>query len=157
MLMYNLLEYNDNYSMKSGSLWNYYVDEVNNDANKNNDAANYRINNNKTTTTKSFEYKSKIIGNKPDNNSRLDAEVVVLLKYLNNFWRSLHLPLINCEIELDLPRSKYSIICDILRTPEVAGDNLVEATLTNGATFQINNAKLYVPIVTLSINDNINF
>ena len=76
---------------------------------------------------------------------------------MNNFWRSLHLPLINCEIELDLPRSENPIMCDISRTPEVAGDNLVEATLTNGATFQINNAKLYVPIVTLSINDNINF
>ena len=61
MFMYNLLEYNDNYSVKSGSLWNYYRDEVNDDANKNNDAANYRINNNKTATTKSFEYKTKII------------------------------------------------------------------------------------------------
>ena len=48
MLMYNLLEYSDNYSMSSRSLWNYYVDEVNNDANENNDASNYRINNNNT-------------------------------------------------------------------------------------------------------------
>ena len=41
------------------------------------------------------------------------------------------------------------------RTPEVAGDNPVEATLIAEATFQINSAKLYVPVVTLFINDNI--
>ena len=43
--MYNLLEYSDNYSMTSASLWNYYRDEVNDAANE--DAANYRINNSK--------------------------------------------------------------------------------------------------------------
>ena len=59
MPMYNLLEYSDNYSMTSVSLWNYYRDEVNDDANENNAAGNYRINN-KTTTSKSFEYKTKI-------------------------------------------------------------------------------------------------
>ena len=60
MPMYNLLEYSDDYSMKSGSLWNYYRNEANNDANENNDAGNYRINNSNTTTSKSFEYKTKI-------------------------------------------------------------------------------------------------
>ena len=60
MLMCNLLEYNDNYSMTSRSLWYYYRDEVNDDENENNDASNYRINNNKTTTNISFEYKSFI-------------------------------------------------------------------------------------------------
>ena len=52
--MYNLLECNDNYSMTSGRLWNCYSDEVNDGANENNPAGNYRINNNKTTTSKSF-------------------------------------------------------------------------------------------------------
>ena len=52
MSMYNLLEYNDNYSMRSGILWNYYRDKVNDSANENNDANNYRINNNKTTASK---------------------------------------------------------------------------------------------------------
>ena len=56
----DLLEYSDNYSMKSGSLWNYYRNE-NVDANESN-AAKYRISNKKTTTSKSFEYKRKIIG-----------------------------------------------------------------------------------------------
>ena len=53
MSMYNLLEYNDNYSMTSGGLWNYYRNEVNDDANE--IVANYRINNNKTTISRSFE------------------------------------------------------------------------------------------------------
>ena len=52
MPMYNILEYSDNYSMTSGSLWNYYGDKVNDDANKNNDAGNYRIKNNDTTSKK---------------------------------------------------------------------------------------------------------
>ena len=59
-----LLEYNSNYSITSGSLWNYYRDEVNDDADKN-DVANKKINNNKTTASKSFVYKTKLIGSTP--------------------------------------------------------------------------------------------
>ena len=69
---------------------------------KKNVTNNYRINNNKTTKGKSFEYKTKIIGKTPANASRLNAEVVIPLEYLSNFWRSLDFPLINCEIEFDL-------------------------------------------------------
>ena len=98
MSMYNLLEYNDNYSMISGSLRNYYGDEVNDDDNENNDAGNYRVNSNKTVTSKSFEYKTKILGSTPADNSRLETEFVVPLKYLSNFRKSLNLSLINCEI-----------------------------------------------------------
>ena len=50
--MVNLLEYSDNYSMTSVSLWDFYRDEVIDNANENSDANNYRINNNKTTTIK---------------------------------------------------------------------------------------------------------
>ena len=57
MPMYSLLEYTDSYSMTSGSLWNYYRVEVN-DAAKENDAANNKINIDKTTTSKSFEINS---------------------------------------------------------------------------------------------------
>ena len=102
MPMYNLLEYSGNYSMTSGSLWNYYRDEINDSANENNCANNYRINNNKTATSKSFEYQTKLIESTPNNNSSLNAEVVVPLKDFSNVWRSLDLPLINCEIELGL-------------------------------------------------------
>ena len=73
MPMYNLLEYSDNYSTKSGRLCS---DEVNNDANENN-ADNYTKNNKKTTTSKSFEYKTKIIGSTLDGNYILDTEVLV--------------------------------------------------------------------------------
>ena len=65
--------------MISGSLWNYR-DKVNDSANKNNDANNFRINNNKTTTSKCFEYEAKLIRNTVNNNSRLDPEGAVLLK-----------------------------------------------------------------------------
>ena len=67
------------------SVWNCYRNEVNDDANEKKDAGNYRINNNKTTTSKYFDYKAKIIGNALDNISRLDVEVVVPLKYLSTF------------------------------------------------------------------------
>ena len=158
MLMYNLLEYSDNYSMTSASLWNYYRDEVNDDENEN-DNANNRINNNKAIKSKSFEYKTKIIGSMPNNNNILDTEVLVSLKYLSNFWRSLDLPLINCEIELDLSWSKNCIISEISRTFRAVGNPPVEQVVTvrTGATFQIKKTKLYVPVVTLLINDNIKF
>ena len=65
------------------------------------------------------------------------------------------MPLINCEKELDLTWSKYCVISEISRTLEVGGSNLADSTLTTGATFQINNGKLYAPFVTLTITDNI--
>ena len=70
MAMYNLLEYRNNYSITSGSLWNYYRDGVNDAANEN-DAANKKIN--KTTSNKSFEYKTKLIGSTQNNNSSSTA------------------------------------------------------------------------------------
>ena len=146
MPMYNLLENSNSYPMTSGSLWNYYRDEVNDSAKESNDANNFRINNNKRTTSKSFEYKTKWIGSTPNNDRRLDTEVILPLRYLSNFWRSLDLPLINCEIELDLPRSKYCLISEISRTSRaVQNTDPVEyevVTTTYSATFQMNNAKL---------------
>ena len=79
--------------MTSWSLWNYYRDEVNESANKTDDNDN-KISNNKTVTSKSFEYNTKIIGRTPNDNNTLDKEVVFPLKYLSNFWRLLDLPLI---------------------------------------------------------------
>ena len=76
--MYNLLEYSDNYSVTSGSLWNYYRDEVNDAGNENN-TDNYRINYNKTVTSKSFKCKTKILGSTSDDDNTLDTEFVVPL------------------------------------------------------------------------------
>ena len=83
MPMCKFLEYSNNHSM-TGNLWNYYRDEVNDSANKIDDNDN-NINNNKTTTSKSFEHKTKIIGSTPNSNNILDAEAVVPLKFLSNF------------------------------------------------------------------------
>ena len=156
MLMYNLLEYSDNCSITSGSLWNYYRDEINDDENKN-DANENIVNSNKTTTSQSFKYKTKIIEGTPDNGNTLNVEVVVPLKYLSNFCRSFDLALINCE--LDLACSRYCVISEISRTFRTVPNTYpvcYQVTLqTNSATFQINNTKVYVPVVTLSINDNI--
>ena len=79
MPMFNLLEYTDNYSMTSGSLRNYYRDEINDDANEN--AINNRINNNKKITSKFFEYKTKIMESTSNDNNTLDTKVVVPLKW----------------------------------------------------------------------------
>ena len=87
MPKYNLLEHSDNYSIPSGSLWNYYRDEINDDANENN-AASKNINNTKRMASKSLEYKTKLLGRTPNNNDILNAEGVVPLKHLSNFWRS---------------------------------------------------------------------
>ena len=130
---------------------------MNDDANKNNAIGNYRINNNKITTSKSFKYKTEITGSTPANNSGLDTEAVVPLKYLSNFWRSLDLSLINCEINIDLRWAKNCLICEVSRTAAVAADNPVEATTRSNSTFQINNTKHNVPVVALPINNNIKF
>ena len=85
--------------MTSEIMQNYYRRIVNDSANEISDNRNM-INNNKTTS-KSFEYKTKMIGNMPNNNNMLDATVVFPVKYLSNYWRSIDFPLINCEIEVD--------------------------------------------------------
>ena len=101
-------------------MWSYYSDEGNDAANE--IVAYHRLNNKKATTSKLFEYTSKVIGRTPTNNNNnynntLDAAVVVTLKYLHNFWKFLDLPLINCEIALDLSWSRDCIISEI---PEIS-------------------------------------
>ena len=160
MPMHNLLEYSDNYSIISGSLWNYFRDEITGDANEN-DAARTKINNNRTITRKFFEYKTKLTGTKQNNKNTLDTEFVVPLKYWSNFLIYLDLLLINCETEIDLAWSKACIISEISITAAIVGNPRArpliqarEARQTTGATFHMINAKLYVPVVTLSIDDN---
>ena len=84
--------------MTSEIMQNYYRRIVNDSANEISDNRNM-INNKKTS--KSFEYKTKMIGSMPNNNNMLDATVVFPVKYLINYWRSIDFPLINCEIEVD--------------------------------------------------------
>ena len=86
MLMYNLIEYSDNYSKTSGSLRQYYKD----------------ISNDNLARSESFKYKVKITGKTPADGNTKDVEIIVSLKYLSNFWRTLEMPLINCEVNLIL-------------------------------------------------------
>ena len=136
-------------------MWNYYRDEINDDGNEINDNGN-NINYNNIITSKSFEYKTKFIGTTPNNYNILDTQVVVSVKFLINLLRSLDLPLINCKTELNL-----SIITEASKTyGAVPNTNQVRYHVTSQkarATFQISNTKLYVPVVTLLINDNIKF
>ena len=136
---------------------------MNDNANESN-ADNYRINNNNIIKSKSFKYKTKMIGSLPNENDTIDTEVATPSKYLGNFWRSLNLPLINCEIEHNLKWTRNCIVSEMYKTPELPtnpnanwSNPLIPATATTGAKFQINNAKVYVPVITLSINDNIKF
>ena len=75
MLMYNLLEYSDSYSMILNSLWKYYIDEVNDTANESNASVN-KINNDKTRTSKSFEHKTKTISTPPATSATFRAVVI---------------------------------------------------------------------------------
>ena len=97
MPMYNLLEYSQKYSKTTGSLLNYYRDETNSGVDGENDSINYSIEN-----SKSFEYKTSITGKLEGNSTEKEVEIVVPLKHLSNFWRTLDLALINCELKLTL-------------------------------------------------------
>ena len=124
---------------------------MNDHANDNIVAANYRINNKKTRTSKTLKYKTKITGNTTAVNSILCAEAPVLLIYLSNFWRYFKLPLINCEVELNLSWSRNFRISEISRAAEVAANpnfNLPAQSKgiieTNSGTFFVFSAKLYI-------------
>ena len=122
MLMYNFIEYSGNYSKTSGSLWQYYKDDPNDNM----------------ADSESFKYKVKITGKTPDNGNTKDVEIIVPLKYLSNFWRTLEMPLINCEVNLILTWSPTCVI----------------SSATGETKFKITETKLYVPVVTLSTQDN---
>ena len=106
MPMYNLIEYSDNYSKTSGRLWQYCKDipAVNN----NGDIVDF----NGANATDSFNFKTKIIS-ETVNSGRINIEIMVPLKYLSNFWRTLEMPLINCEVNLI---STWSENCVIIYT-----------------------------------------
>ena len=136
MPMYNLIEYSDNYQDSSATLYQYKRDEPPED-----DADLTAIN------SDSLKYKIKLLGNVTEvagdvtGVRKLNVKVVVPLKYLSNFFRSLQMPLINCKIKLNLTWKK-------------------ECALSTGvgeAVFIINDKKLYVPVVTLSKEDNKDF
>ena len=122
MPMYNLIEYNDNYSKISGSLWQYYKYEPNDNI----------------ADSESFKSKIKSIGKTPAVGNTKDVQIIVPLKYLSNFWRALEMLLINYEVNLVLTWSRDCVINNY----------------TGARKFAIAETKLYVPVVTLSTQDN---
>ena len=65
-----------------------------------------RWSNDNLTDSKSFKYKVKATGKTPNDGNTKDVEIIVILKYLSNFWRTLKMPLIDCEVNLELTWSK---------------------------------------------------
>ena len=148
--MYDLSQYNKNYNKTTGNLWNYYRDEPNSGAIRN---INYSI-----KDLKSFNYKTSITGKLEGNNVEKDyVKIVVPLKYLGNFWRTLDVPLINCEVSLNLTWSENCVITSEATTEADPDADRAVAGINNqtNATFKVSDTKLYVPVVTLSAeNDN---
>ena len=104
---------------------------------------NRNIANVTTADSSSFKYKSSIFGDlvaDGANGALKDAKIVVPLKYLSNFFRSLEMPLINYKIHLELNWTKDYIM----------------SSVAGATTFKITSTKLYAPIVTLSTKDNVN-
>ena len=137
MPMYNLIEYSDNYAKTTGGLCQYCKDIP--ARNNNDEIIEFRAGN----PTDSFNFKVKITGRTGDDGTK-NVEIMVPLKYLSNFWRTLEMPLINCEVNLILT---WSSTCVLIAT-NIPNQN---------ATFAITDTKLYVPVVTLSTQENTKF
>ena len=131
-------------------MFNYYRDEPN-EAEIANDNGAINIS---TRNSTSFDYKTKIVETLADNVLEKEATIATPLKYLGNFWRSLDIPLINCAITLILSWYKECVLVGrAFRGPPAAAANRINS-LTS-AKFEITDCKLYVPVVTLSAeNDN---
>ena len=134
MPMYSLTEYSDNFSKKCGILWQFCKDisAVDN--------YNVIVNFAENNLADSFNFKVKMIGQTGDDGTK-NVEIMIPLKFLSNFWRTLDIPLINCEINLTLT---WSTNCVIVST-DVANQN---------ATFEITDTKLYVQVANLSTQSN---
>ena len=137
MPMYNLIEYSDNYAKSTGSLWQYCKDIP--ARNDNDEIIIFDVNN----VTDSFNLKVKFTG-QTGNGGTENVEIMVPRKYLSNFWRTLEMPLINCEVNLILT---WSSTCVLIST----------GIPNQAATFAITDTKLYVPVVTLSTQENTKF
>ena len=134
--------------MTSGSLWNYYRDEIDDVDDNDSDVKSFKC---KTKIKRKTLERPTQLGNQGDANRppqpavpTLNVAVTILLKYLSHFWRFLDLPLINCEIELDLSCEKECLLIE--HHNNITGVNLV-----------ITSTKFFVPVVTLSMNNNIKF
>ena len=156
MPMCNLLEYSKNYRKTIGLLYNYYRDELGDNDN----------NNDNTVNSDTFRYKNKITcntynvdagaqGYDVNKNGTQKIELAISLKYLRNFCRVLNIPLISCEVFLELKWNKNCIVTSLQQRQVDAGTPVVRDYAPTGATLSITDCKLYVPAVTLSKDDEI--
>ena len=156
--MYNSLEYSKNYRKTIGSLYNYYRDELSDDADNSN------FDNIKVVNSNTFKYKNKttrntynvdagVDGYDVNKNGKQEIELAIPLKYLGNFLRALNSPLISCEVSLELKWNKNCVITSLEERQVDAGSLVVRDNSPTGATLAINDCKLYIPVVTLSKDD----
>ena len=124
MSMYNLIEYSDNYQDSSATLYQYKRDKP---------PEAKAIADLTADNSSSFKYKVGLLGNLvlDGNITKRNVKVVVPLKYLSNFFRSLEMPLINCKIKLNLTWKKECVL----------------SNQAGNAVFIINDTKMYVPVV----------
>ena len=138
-------------------LYNYYRNELSDDADDNN------FDNMKVVNSNTFKYKNKIIDNAYNVNAGAQGynvnkdgtqkvELAIPLKYLANFWSALDIPLISCEVSLELKWDKNCVITS-LEQRHIGEGNRDNAP--TGATLNITDCKLYIPAVTLSKDDEI--
>ena len=143
---YNLLEYSKNYRKTTDSFWNYYRDELNSGVNNN---ITHSILN-----SESFDYKANFMENgvTHTNLTKNNVKIVISLKHLSNFWKSLNIPLINCEVETILNQFRNCVLIDKLKREANydADPDVQEIDNPENAVLQITDTKLYVPVVSLS-------
>ena len=129
--IHNLIENSDNYSEILGSLCQYYRDEP--------ALTDVSALDNVPNNSALFKYKQKITGSTGNNSTKV-VKIMVQLHYLSKFWRTLNMPLTDCEINLILTSSVNCAICN--------------AATISATRFVITNTKLYVLVVTLSTEDD---
>ena len=146
MPMYNVLEYSKNYRKTTGSLCNHYRDEPSNLLSCNSEYFKYKA----SITGNTCNIGAGEVGYDANKVGKNETEFVIPLKHLSNFWRTLNVLLIHCEIELILTWSKNCTLADT--TVKAAGKNndLPAIVAITGLEFQITDRKLYVPVVALS-------
>ena len=113
--MHNLLEYSKNYSKTSGSLWNYYRDELTDETNDDNDPNKNVINSKvfKYITGSTYIVAATAEDYDANKEGTKKVETAVPLKYLSNFWKILDMPLINCEVSFALSWSGNCVITSL--------------------------------------------
>ena len=136
----------------TGSLWNYYRDEPNSSTDNNN--ITHSI-----LDLESFDYKANFMENGVTHNNLIknDVKIVIPLKHLSNFWRNLNIPLINCEVELILTWFKNCVLINKSTRDADYNANPIVYEIDNpeNAIFQITDTKLYVPVASLSKENDI--